>query len=131
MRHPAFLRPEFFTGQDADFNASPDITWFDEAGQSPDWAKIDSRIAARIDGSKADIMADRDDNDFYLIFNAKDESSVFKIGRPPRAALVPSRRQLAALARGLLRPGRGEHPRAPGRVRGLAALDRGPRLLDA
>jgi glycogen operon protein len=85
MRHPAFRRPEFFTGQDADFNSTPDITWFDELGASPDWAKIDSRIAARIDGSKADIISDRDDNDFYLIFNAKDESTVFMIGPAPMA----------------------------------------------
>jgi isoamylase len=87
MRHPAFRRPEFFTGMDADFNAIPDITWFDEKGLSPDWAKVDLRIAARIDGSKADILADRDDNDFYLIFNAKDESAVFKIGPAPLARL--------------------------------------------
>jgi isoamylase len=85
MRHPALRRPEFFTGQDADFNATPDITWFDEKGMSPDWAKIDARIAARIDGSKADILADRDDNDFYLIFNAKDESAVFQVGPAPMA----------------------------------------------
>jgi glycogen operon protein len=85
MRHPAFRRPEFFTGQDADFNATPDITWFDEEGKSPDWATIDAHIAARIDGSKADILADRDDNDFYLIFNAKDASAVFKIGPAPLA----------------------------------------------
>jgi glycogen operon protein len=85
MRHPAFRRPEFFTGLDADFNATPDITWFDEMGMNPDWAKIDARIAARIDGSKADILADRDDNDFYLIFNAKDESAVFKVGPAPMA----------------------------------------------
>jgi isoamylase len=85
MGHPAFRRPEFFTGQDADFNSSPDITWFDENGKSPDWARIDSRIAARIDGSKADVLADRDDNDFYLIFNAKSESAVFKLGPAPFA----------------------------------------------
>jgi len=85
LRHPAFRRPEFFTGQDADFNSTPDITWFDESGKSPDWATIDSRIAARIDGSKADILADRDDNDFYLIFNAKAESVVFKVGPAPFA----------------------------------------------
>jgi len=83
MRHPAFRRPEFFTGKDADFNATPDITWFDESGKNPDWASIDHRIAARIDGSKADILADRDDNDFYLIFNAKDASAIFKIGPAP------------------------------------------------
>jgi len=85
MKHPAFRRPEFFTGQDADFNATPDITWFDEHGMSPDWAKIDTRIAARIDGSKADILADRDDNDFYLIFNSRDQSAVFKICPAPMA----------------------------------------------
>jgi glycogen operon protein len=85
MRHTAFRRPEFFTGQDADFNATPDITWFDEKGKSPDWAAIDARIAARIDGSKADIPADRDDNDFYLIFNAKDESAVFRVAPAPFA----------------------------------------------
>jgi len=85
LRHPAFRRPEFFTGQDADFNSTPDITWFDEAGASPDWAVVDSRIAARIDGSKADILADRDDNDFYLIFNARPESAVFKLGPAPLA----------------------------------------------
>jgi isoamylase len=87
MRHPAFRRPEFFTGQDAEFNSTPDITWFDENGKSPDWALIDSRIAARIDGSKADILADRDDNDFYLIFNAKAESAVFKVGPAPFARI--------------------------------------------
>ncbi len=87
MRHPAFRRPEFFTGLDADFNSTPDITWFDVEGKSPDWAAIDDRIAARIDGSKADILADRDDADFYLIFNAKDESAVFKVGPAPLARL--------------------------------------------
>jgi glycogen operon protein len=84
-RHPAFRRPEFFIGQDADFNSTPDITWFDEEGKSPDWAKVDARIAARIDGSKADILADRDDSDFYLIFNARAESAVFKLGPAPLA----------------------------------------------
>ena len=85
MRHPALRRPEFFTGQDSDFNAIPDITWFDESGKSPDWARIERRIAARIDGSKADIIADRDDNDFFLIFNAAEESAVFKLCPAPLA----------------------------------------------
>jgi len=85
MRHPAFRRPEFFTGQDSEFNAIPDITWFDENGKSPDWARIERRVAARIDGSKADIIADRDDNDFYLIFNAAEESAVFKVCPAPLA----------------------------------------------
>ncbi len=80
LRHPAFRRPEFFTGNDADYNATPDISWFDEDGKSPDWARIDKRIAWRLDGSKADILADRDDNDFYLICNASNDSISFKIG---------------------------------------------------
>jgi len=85
MRHPAFRRPEFFTGQDADFNSIPDITWFDETGKSPDWARVSGRIAARIDGSKADVLADRDDNDFYIIYNAEAESVIFSIGPAPLA----------------------------------------------
>ncbi|HOX32532.1 MAG TPA: glycogen debranching protein GlgX [Spirochaetales bacterium] len=85
LRHPSFRRPEFFTGQDADYNACPDITWFDETGANPDWARAEHRLAARIDGSKADILADRDDNDFYLIFNAAAESALFSIGPAPLA----------------------------------------------
>jgi glycogen operon protein len=87
MRHPAFRRPEFFTGQDSDYNAIPDITWFDENGKSPDWARIERRIAARIDGSKADIIADRDDNDFLLIFNTAEESAVFRLCPAPLSRL--------------------------------------------
>jgi len=87
MQHPAFRRPEFFTGKDTDFNSIPDITWFDEKGESPDWARINGKIAARIDGSKAEVLADRDDSDFYIIFNAETESCVFTVGPAPRARL--------------------------------------------
>ena len=40
LRHPAFLRPEFFTGKDGNYNALPDITWFDEKGDSPRLGEI-------------------------------------------------------------------------------------------
>ena len=70
LRHPAFLRPEFFTGTDTDFNRMPDITWFTEHGEAVDWARAGRTLALRIDGSHAEIQADRDDNDFYLVFNA-------------------------------------------------------------
>jgi glycogen operon protein len=83
LRHPVFRRPEFFTGKDADFNAIPDISWFDEEGKSPDWARVERRIAWRMDGSRADILADRDDNDFYVICNASTEVCVFKLVPPP------------------------------------------------
>jgi glycogen operon protein len=82
LRHPAFLRPEFFTGHDGNYNAIPDITWFDEKGESPDWAKVDKRLALRLDGSKADTFADRDDNDFFIMFNASAEGTLFIIAPP-------------------------------------------------
>lgn len=87
LAHPAFRRPEFFTGADADFNAIPDITWFGEDGSPPDWAKVDRRIAWRIDGSRADSHADKDDNDFYLICNSTSEGCVFKVAPPPLSRL--------------------------------------------
>lgn len=87
LRHPAFRRPEFFTGKDADYNAIPDITWFDERGKSPDWARIERRIAWRIDGSKADILHDRDDNDFLLICNADPEAFAWRLCRAPMGRL--------------------------------------------
>jgi glycogen operon protein len=83
LRHPAFRRPEFFTGKDADYNAIPDITWFDEEGKDPDWGRVERRIAWRLDGSKADVLADRDDNDFYVICNASPDPCVFKVGPAP------------------------------------------------
>jgi len=83
LRHPAFRRPEFFTGKDANYNAIPDISWYDPSGKAPDWARIDRMIAARIDGSRADIVADRDDNDFFLMFNASDAEVRFRICPPP------------------------------------------------
>ena len=81
--HPAFRRPEFFTGKDANFNALPDIAWYGPDGAAPDWAHADGAIAARIDGSHADIMADRDDNDFFIIFNASPHGHEFAICEPP------------------------------------------------
>ncbi|HSV56302.1 MAG TPA: glycogen debranching enzyme, partial [Magnetospirillaceae bacterium] len=85
LRHPAFRRPEFFTGKDANFNAAPDISWFNPSGGPPDWARIDQVVAARLDGSRADIVADRDDNDFFLMFNASESAVRFRVCTPPLA----------------------------------------------
>jgi isoamylase len=82
LRHPAFLRPEFFTGKDGDYNALPDITWFDEKGGSPDWARTDKRLAFRLDGSRADTFADRDDNNFYVMFNSDPDHCPFALAPP-------------------------------------------------
>lgn len=79
LKHPAFLRPEFYTGKDHSYNAIPDITWFDNKGDIPDWSKNLKLIAVRINGCKADSWADRDDNDFYMIFNANTEFVQFTI----------------------------------------------------
>ena len=47
-----------------------DITWYDELGESPDWSKLDHFLAFRLDGSRAEIVADIDDNDFFLMMNS-------------------------------------------------------------
>jgi len=78
-RHLAFLRPEFYTGLDKGYNAIPDVTWYDEEGELPDWSELDKLLALRIDGSKADILGDRDDNDFFMMFNATDRAVSFRI----------------------------------------------------
>jgi glycogen operon protein len=70
LRHQGFMRPEFYTGQDGNYNAIPDITWFDENGESPEWDELGPCLALRMDGSRADIQADRDDNDFFIMFNS-------------------------------------------------------------
>ncbi len=69
LHHQAFCRPEFFLGQDLSYNSLLDITWFDEHGDILDWTKDNTILACRMDGSKADIFSDRDDNDFYLMLN--------------------------------------------------------------
>jgi glycogen operon protein len=84
LRHPGFMRPEFFTGRGGKFNATPDITWFDEAGAIPDWDKIGACLALRIDGTKADTLADQDDNDFFIMLNSSPKPVKFTICDPPR-----------------------------------------------
>jgi len=83
LRHPGFMRPEFYTGRHGDYRAIPDISWFDEKGHVPDWEKIGYYLALRIDGSRAEIMADRDDNDFYIMFNADADVQIFTLTESP------------------------------------------------
>jgi glycogen operon protein len=82
LRHPGLMRPEFYTGRDGSYNAIPDITWFDEKGNTPDWDKVAYCMALRVDGSKADILADQDDNDFFMMFNAGSKKTVFSVCEP-------------------------------------------------
>ena len=83
LRHPGFMRPEFYTGREGNYNAIPDISWFDEKGNAPDWDKVGYYLALRVDGSKAETLADRDDNDFFIMFNAGQDIQHFSLADPP------------------------------------------------
>ena len=78
-RHPGFMRPEFYTGREGNYNAIPDISWFNEKGGTLDWEKTGQCLALRMDGSKADILADQDDNDFFIMFNGGVKPANFKV----------------------------------------------------
>ncbi len=81
-RHPAFHRPEFYTGRDTNYNAVPDISWFDEKAREIDWERRDNFLAFRIDGSHAEIQSDVDDSDFYFVLNAADRDVDFILAPP-------------------------------------------------
>ena len=83
LRHPGFMRPEFFTGRGGDYRAIPDISWFIDTGAVPDWEKLGPYLALRLDGSRAETLADRDDNDFYIMFNSAAEIHAFTLPPPP------------------------------------------------
>jgi glycogen operon protein len=83
LRHHGFMRPEFYTGRDGAYNAIPDIMWFDEDGQTPVWDKLGACLALRMDGSKAEILADKDDNDFFIMFNSSLDPVVFRVVKAP------------------------------------------------
>ncbi|MDR2160192.1 MAG: glycogen debranching protein GlgX [Treponema sp.] len=83
LRHHAFLRPEFYTGHDGSYNAIPDIAWYDERGRTPNWDKLGPYLALRVDGSRADILADVDDNDFFIMFNAGLDPRLFAVAEAP------------------------------------------------
>jgi glycogen operon protein len=83
LRHPGFMRPEFYTGRGGSYNAIPDICWYDEKGFIPDWDKVGYHLALQVVGSRADTLADRDDNDFYIMFNAALEGQAFILAELP------------------------------------------------
>jgi glycogen operon protein len=83
LRHPAFMRPEFYSGRDGNYNAIPDIAWFDEKGRNPNWDENAKCLALRLDGSRAETMSDKDDNDFFVMFNSETTPVNFEICEPP------------------------------------------------
>jgi glycogen operon protein len=82
-RHPGFMRPEFYTGRGGYYSATPDISWFNEKGESPDWNDPGPCLAMRIDGSRADNLEDKDSNDFFIMFNSSLETAVFALLEAP------------------------------------------------
>ena len=127
--HPAFHRPEFYSGEDRDRNNIPDITWFDEKGSLMDWEKADRSLAYRLDGSRAEIDADRDDNDFFFMFNAFTEQREFVVCEPPKGKRwhmaidtgLPSPEDIQEPGRERLLPIRGSYPLKPRSVAVLLA----------
>jgi glycogen operon protein len=99
LRHPGFMRPEFYTGREGSYNAIPDINWFNEKGGSPDWEKIGGCLALQINGRQADVLRDKDDNDFFIMFNAGLDQTVFYV--PPTA---DRKRWFRAIDTGLYSP---------------------------
>ena len=84
MRHPAFLRPEFYNGRDSNHNFIPDITWLDESAEPADWKPERRTLALLIDGNKSEIESDRDDNDILIMFNASDREVLFTVAPVPQ-----------------------------------------------
>jgi glycogen operon protein len=76
------MRPEFFTGRGGDYKGIPDISWYNENGSSPDWDEIGCYLALRLDGSKAETMSDRDDCDFFIMFNSGTDAKTFILAEP-------------------------------------------------
>lgn len=82
-KHAAFMRPDFLTGKGHTSRGIPDITWFGPDGKPADWAQAGHFIAYRLMGARESILADRDDSDFYLIFNASSRDVTVTVCPPP------------------------------------------------
>ncbi|HET6485038.1 MAG TPA: glycogen debranching protein GlgX [Spirochaetia bacterium] len=108
LAHPAFLRPEFYSGRDASHNRIPDITWLTEEAEPADWAPDRSTLAILIDGNKADIEADRDDNDILMLFNCRDQPVVFVLAPVPPGKEAWYRVMDTSIARDVASPGEEE-----------------------
>ena len=81
--HPCFMRSEFYTGRGGDYVGIPDVSWYDEKGNIPNWDEIGYYLALRVDGKRAETLADRDDNEFYIMINANVDKQAFILTEPP------------------------------------------------
>ena len=81
--HPALQRSDFYTGRDASTDHIPDITWFNDHGGHIDWTEPGNLLALRLDGASEEIGHPRDDDDFYIMFNATTRSRTFRLVEAP------------------------------------------------
>ena len=82
-KHPAFQRPEFYTGMDISNNQMADITWCTYTGHDMNWNEEHKCLAFKLDGSRKEIAAEVDDNDFYVMLNSTDDNMEFKFSEAP------------------------------------------------
>lgn len=82
-RHHAFLRSEFYTGLDISNNKMADITWYTYTGHEMNWNEEHKCLAFLLDGSKKEIAAEVDDNDFYMMLNSTLEDMEFNFTSAP------------------------------------------------
>ena len=78
LAHPAFCQ-----GQDHSYNSIPDIFWCNENGEAMDWSKGNGFLAFYLDGQHAEVFADIDDNDFYVMLNAGTKDKTVTIPPSP------------------------------------------------
>ena len=83
-RHPAFLRPEFYSGRTERHDRIPDIAWLTEDAEPQDWAEERRTLALVIDGNKSETDADRDDNDIVILLNASESAVRFTLPPVPQ-----------------------------------------------
>lgn len=81
--HPAFHRPDFYSGEDLSKNTLPDISWYTYSGNPMNWNEEHLCLAFLLDGSKAEIFAEEDDFDFYVMLNSTNDDLEFHfLGAP-------------------------------------------------
>ncbi len=86
-RHPAFQRPEFYTGVDNTRNRRPDIAWFGPDGRTIDWNETNGCLAVYIDGTELGMLDRREDDDFYIMFNGSKNERVFAVPEAPEGLI--------------------------------------------
>ncbi len=82
-KHHAFQRPDFYTGMDISNNQMADITWCTYTGHDMNWNEEHKCLAFQLDGSRKEIAADIDDNDFYAMLNSTEEDMMFTYKNAP------------------------------------------------